>query len=140
MDISHHKWCDYFIVSVGKTADHVIEEHEANHQRNVREQIYCCLITFSQRTDMCSFDLQKLVDILSNHEHTELATSIQNDERFTVLFPNMSSENRDTEFSDVPRNQWCLFFCALTSICIYQWSLYMFLSCHNCDSCVWTAS
>lgn len=92
-------------LSVGKTADHVIEEHEANHQRNVREQIYCCLITFSQRTDMCSFDLQKLVDILSNHEHTELATSIQNDERFTVLFPNMSSENSDTEFSDVPRNQ-----------------------------------
>lgn len=117
MDISHHKWCDFLIiVSVGKTADHVIEEHEANHQRNVREQIYCCLITFSQRTDMCSFDLQKLVDILSNHEHTELATSIQNDERFTVLFPNMSSENSDTEFSDVSRNQWCLLFCALTSI------------------------
>lgn len=92
-------------VSVGKSADPVIEEHEANHQRNVREQIYCCLITFSQRTDMCSFDLQKLVDILSNHEHTELATSIQNDERFTVLFPNKSSENSDTEFSDVPRNQ-----------------------------------
>lgn len=103
--------CDWkFIIrelflSVEKSADRVIEEHEANHHRNVREQIYCCLITFSQCTDMCSFDLQKLVDILSNHEHTELASSIQNDERFTVLFPNKSSENSDAEFSDVPRNQ-----------------------------------
>ncbi|XP_061188576.1 tumor necrosis factor receptor superfamily member 3-like [Saccostrea echinata] len=91
--------------TVGKSADRVLEEHEANHPRNVREQIYCCLQSFSQQTDLCSFDLQKLSNILCNHEHIELAEKIQDDNRFNPLFPNRLPDNSCAEFGDVARTQ-----------------------------------
>ncbi|XP_062611136.1 tumor necrosis factor receptor superfamily member 5-like [Saccostrea cucullata] len=91
--------------TVGKSADRVLEEHEANHPRNVREQIYCCLQSFSQQTDLCSFDLQRLSDILCHHDHIELAEKIQDDNRFSPLFPNRLSDSSCTDFGSVTRTQ-----------------------------------
>ncbi|XP_056008842.1 tumor necrosis factor receptor superfamily member 1B-like isoform X2 [Ostrea edulis] len=76
--------------TVDKSADRVLEEHEANHPRNVKEQIYCCLQSFSQQTDICSYDFQKLRAILCDHDHNELAEKIQKDDRFSPLFPGNS--------------------------------------------------
>ena len=84
----------------------MLDEHAENHPRDVKEQIYKSLQSFGQKTDLCSFDFQELMNILINNSHQELAEMIEKDPRFSPLFPSDSVEGNMSEFNNVSRTQW----------------------------------
>ncbi|XP_022342165.2 uncharacterized protein LOC111135959 isoform X2 [Crassostrea virginica] len=90
---------------IDKKADAVLDELAENHPRDVKEQIYKSLQSFGQKTDLCSFDFQEFINILTNNSHSELADMIEKDHRFSPLFPSDSVEGNMSEFNNVSRTQ-----------------------------------
>ena len=83
----------------------MLDEHAENHPRDVKEQIYKSLQSFGQKTNLCSFDFQEFMNILTNNSHPELADMIEKDPRFSPLFPSDSVEGNMSEFNNVSRTQ-----------------------------------
>ena len=100
----------------------MLDEHAENHPRDVKEQIYKSLQSFGQKTDLCSFDFQEFMNILTNNSHPELADMIEKDPRFSPLFPSDSVEGNMSEFNNVSRTQWIRSNCRVYMRCIIQGS------------------